>query len=196
MKKTKIIVHKTTEEPKDYTPFVMVAGSIFRAYNAGELNGEKILVFLMLSKKVNPHNGIGAANYAEIAAWLKLKTNEQSTNHVNKLMVELRDKNKLLWFSKHGGSRDFEYVIADYKLAKNSDSEMPKWVDIAPYFQSQEQTKSRTSEKTTPKPSSEPIPRHPPPEQRLERSNDEEFTSLKDVIRKRESRPPYTNTDS
>lgn len=192
----KIVVYKTTEEPKDYTPFVLVSGAVFRAYSAGELNGEKILILLMLSKKVNPYNGIGATNYAEISAWLKLKTNRQSINHINKVMVELRDLHKLVWFFEHSGSRDFEYLIADFKLAKNSDNETPKWVDIAPYFQNQDQSQNRSVERASPKPSPEPMPRHPPPEQRLERSNGGEITSIGEDIKKRYGRPPQTNTDT
>ncbi|HEY4505799.1 MAG TPA: hypothetical protein VJG67_03870 [Candidatus Paceibacterota bacterium] len=194
--KKKMVVYKTVEEPVDYVPFVMVPGSIFRAYNAGELNSEQLLVYLMLSKKVNPHNGIGATNYAEIAAWLKLKTDAQSNNHINKLMLDLRDENEIVWFSNHSGSRAFEYQLAEYKLAKNSDNEPPKWVDIVPHFPTTEQKQSRVNTISLPKPPPEQKPRHPPPEQRLQRSNGEGIKSLGDIISERESRPPYTDTES
>lgn len=195
-KKMKIPIHTTLKEPDDYTPFSMVFGSVWRAYDAGELNPDKLLIFIILYRKVNPYKGIGLISYTEVCVQLKQKTSKQNINVINKLMMELRDEHQLVWFPPHSGSREFPYVIAKFKLAPLDKKDNDKWIDIDPYFQNKAQSESRAYERPIPKPSPEPMPRHSPPEQRLERSNSEGIKSLGDVIREREIRPPQTNTDS
>lgn len=194
-----IKLHTTEEEPEDIAPFAMIPQSVWRAYEMGRLNGEKILLYAVLHCHVNPFRGKGVASYEKICGWLQLKPTKQNVNRINKLMVELRDKHKLIWYPTHSGSRGFEYVVATYKLGKlpeNKDKQPDRWIDIDLYFPRLEQDIGRSSEPTIPISSPEPSPRHPPPEQRLERSGDDGLTSVGEDIRHRKIRPPYTNTDT
>lgn len=191
----KIIIHIIPKEPEDYTPFSMVFGSVWKAYDGGELSPEKLLLLLVLYRRVNPFNGMGQISYVEICILLRRSPTKQNINTINKLMMDLREA-KFIWFPGHSGSREFPYVIAKFKLAKNPGNDSDRWVDIEPYFQSKDQSKSRANERTIPSPSPEPVPRQPPPEQRLERSNGEGITSIGDFLRKREIRPPQTDTES
>ena len=193
--KKKIPVHTTTKEP-DITPFSMVYSSVWTAYDSGELNPEKLLLFNILYRQVNSYDGKGRTSYEKICVLLKLKPTDQQINRINKLMTQMRDEHELVWFPEHSGSKDFSYLIADFKLAKKPNETEQKWVDIKPYFQSKESSDNRGRERALPKPSAEPMPRHPPPEQRLERSNGEGATSIRDIIRQREIRPPQTNTET
>jgi len=193
-----IKLHTTEKEPEDIVPFAMVPQSVWRAYEMGTLNGERVLLFAVLYCHVNPYRGTGIASYEKICGWLQLKQTKQNINHVNKLMVELRDKHRLIWYPTHSGSRGFEYVIAKFKLAKlpeNKEKQPDRWIDINPYFQDKEQSESRGTNGALPKPSSEPMPRHPPPEQRFERSNGDGFISAGEALEKRFGRPSQTNTD-
>src|SRR3990167_7180356 len=110
--KNKIPIYTTSTEPEDVTPFSMVFGSVWKAYDAGELNTDKLLLFIFLYRKVNPYNGIGHISYTELCVQFKRKTSKQNINAINKLMMELRDEHQLIWFTPHSGSREFPYVIA------------------------------------------------------------------------------------
>ncbi|HEY4505757.1 MAG TPA: hypothetical protein VJG67_03635 [Candidatus Paceibacterota bacterium] len=177
-KKMKIPIHTTLTEPEDYTPFSMVFGSVWKAYDAGELNPDKLLLFNFLYRKVNPYNGIGLISYTELCVQFRRRTSKQNINAINKLMMELRDIHQLIWFPPHSGSREFPYVIAKFKFAPLDKKRDDKWIDIDPYFQSKDRSVSRAFERAVPKSSPEPMPRHQPPEQRLERSNDGGFTQV------------------
>src|SRR3989344_8534714 len=177
-KKIKIQVYFTEEEPEDYTPFSMVFGWVWKAYDAGEINPDKLLLFNFLHRKVNPYNGIGFTSYTELCVQFKRKTSEQNINTINKMMMELRDVHKFIWFPSHSGSREFPYVIAKFKpaqLDKKDKNYKDKWVDIDPNFQSKEQSESRGDTRVSAQPPPEPMPRQPMPNQRLERSNDSGF---------------------
>jgi hypothetical protein len=195
-KKIKIPIYATEKEPEDYTPFSMVFASVWKAYDAGELNPTKLLIFIILYREVNPYNGIGFISYAEVCLNLKQKPIDKNINAINKLVLELRDEHHLIWFPEHSGSREFPYVIAKFKLASIDKKNNDKWIDIESYFQNKDKSESRANEITPTNPLLEPVPRQPPPEQRSERSNSEEITSIKEDIRKRYGRPPQTNTES
>jgi hypothetical protein len=195
-KKMEIQVHTTDTEPQDYTPFSMMLGSMWRAYEAGEINSTAVMMLHILYKKVNPYNGRGYISYAEICVQLKEKPTELNVNGINKLMKDLRDEHHLIWFPNHSGSREFPYLIDKFKLAPIDKKDNDKWVNIEPNFQSKTQSGSRGDNRTLPKPSSEPMPRQPQPEQRLERSNDEGMTRLSEFMKGREIRPPQTDTES
>ncbi len=195
-KKTKIPLYTTEVEPEDYTPFSMVFASVWKAYDAGEINPEKLLLFLNLYRGVNPHNGYGFTSYAELCLRLKRRSTKLDENAMNKLMVSLRDDNHLVWFPQHSGSREFPYVLAKFKLAQINSKDKEKWIDIKQYFQSKNQSISRAYEPSLPSTPPEPPPRQPMSEQRLERSNGESITSIKEDLDRRYGRPPQTNTES
>ncbi|OGY39954.1 MAG: hypothetical protein A2418_02195 [Candidatus Brennerbacteria bacterium RIFOXYC1_FULL_41_11] len=195
MKKMKITIYTTTNEPEDIRPFSMIFGSAWKAYDAGELTPEKILLLAVLYRQVNPYEGIGRTSYEKICVMLKRKTSQQNINGINKLMADLKDGHELIWFPNHSGSKDFSYVVADFKIAKKPNETTQKWIDIKPYFQSQKQSESSDKPPPIATIQSEAQPRLEPPVQRSERSNSEEITSIKEELRKRWGRPPQTNTD-
>lgn len=194
--KSKILVHTTTNESDDIIPFSMIFGSVWKAYDAGELTPEKILLLAVLYRQVNPYEGIGRTSYEKICVLLKRKPTQQNINGINKLMADLKDKHELVWFPNHSGSKDFSYVIADFKLAKKPNETTQKWVDIKPYFQSQKQSESRDKPPPIATIQPEAQPRSEPPAQRSERSNSGGFVKAGEVAKDRYSRPPQTNTDN
>lgn len=195
MKKMKIQVYTTTTEP-DITPFSMVYGSVWTAYDGGELNPEKLLLFNILYRQVNPYDGKGRTSYEKICVLLKQKPTEQNVNRINKLMTEMRDEHELVWFPEHSGSKDFSYLIADFKLAKLDKKDEQKWIDIKPYFQTQEQRQSRDKPPPTTTMQTDVQPRLAPPEQRSERSNSGGITHISESLGKYQSRPPQTETNT
>jgi len=195
-KTKKIKVYTTETEPEDITPFSMIFGSVWKAYDAGELTPEKVLLFAILYRNTNPYEGIGRISYEKICVILKRKSTSQNINSINKLMMELKNGHELVWFPKHSGRKDFAYVIADFKLAKKLNETTQKWVDIKPYFQSEKQNASRANAVTNATMQPEAQPRSEPPLQRSGRSNSGGFESIGKVAGGRYSRPSQTNTDN
>lgn len=196
MNKMSIPIYTTDKDPEDITPFAWVVAFIWKAYDAGELNVEKVMALLLLHRHVNPYEGIGRTSYAKICTWLKLQPTKQNINHINKVMTDLRDKHELVFFPEHSGSRDFKYVIAGFKFGKKQEDEPSKWIDIKRYFPKQEQSQSRgTNGGSSPTPP-EQKPKQLSPQQRFERSNSGGITSVGEDIKNRYGRPPYTNTES
>jgi len=194
-----IKLHTTEKEPEDIAPFAMVPQLVWWAYEMRKLNGEKVLLYAVLHCHVNPYRGKGIASYGKICGWLQLKSTRQSVNRINKLMVELRDKHRLIWYPTHSGSRGFEYVVAKYKLGKlpeNKNKQPDRWIDIDLYFPRLEQDTGGGNEVAAPILSPELAPRQSPQEQRLERSGVSGFTSIGEDTRHWKIRPPYTNTDN
>lgn len=127
---------------------------------------------------------------------MKRKPTPLKVNAINKLMKELRDEHRLIWFPSHSGIKDFSYQIADFKLAKKPNETIQKWVDIKPHFQSREQSQNRESSPPIATIQPEAQPRWKPPEQRSERSNSEGITHIGEDIARRYGRPSQTNTDN
>lgn len=174
----------------------MIFGSMWEAYDAGLLTPEKILLLAILYRQVkNPRNGYGSTSYEMLCTMMKRKPTELNINGINKLMADLKEQ-KFIWFPNHSGSKDFSYVIADFKLAKKPNETIQKWIDIEPYFQSQKQSGSRDKPPSNATIQPEAQPRSKPPEQRSERSNSGEFKSVGEVAEGRYGRPPQTNTDN
>lgn len=191
----KIPIYTTTNEPEDTTPFSMIFGSVWKAYDAGELTSEKILLLAILYRQVNPYEGIGRTSYERICTLMKRRATDLNINGINKLMADLREQ-ELIWFPNHSGSKDFSYVIADFKLAKKPNETTQKWIDIKPYFQSQKQNDSRDKPSTIATIQPEAQPRPKPPEQRPERSNSGGMAHISESLGKHQSRPPQTNNDN
>lgn len=197
-KNMKIQVYTMTTEPEDVTPFSMVFGSVWKLFDAGELNLEKLAVYCILYRFVNPYEGIGRMSYAKICTHLKWPVTKQNVNSITKIMKDLKEE-ELIWFPKHSGNRDFAYVVAKFKLAKiegNKSNQQDRWIDITRYFSPEKQNESRGNESALPTPPSDPMPRYSPPEQRSERSNSGGIKSIRDVIRERGIRPPQTDTNT
>lgn len=195
-KKMEIQVHKSETQPQDYTPFSMMLGSMWRAYDAGEINSRAVMILLILYRKVNSFNGKGYISYAEICVQLKEKSTELNVNSVNKLMKELKDEHRLIWFPNHSGSRDFPYVIDKFKLAPTHNGDKGKWVNIEPNFQTKLQSESRGDIITLPKPLLEPMPMRQLQEQKREGSDSEGMKHIIKDLNKRYGRPPQTDTES
>lgn len=191
----KINVHTTDKEPEDIAPFTMIPALVWKAYD-GEITPEMLITFSVLSRHVNPHEGIGRASYAKICTWLQIDANKQHINRVNKVMTSLRNEHKLIWFPGHSGSRGFQYVVANYKLAKRPDKGGDRWIDIGQYFEKSGLDHDRGHAEGPFIARAETKPNEPPPEQRLERYKNPSFTKLGDHFRDRLSRPPYTNNDN
>ncbi len=192
----KIPIYTTLTEPENITPFSMIFGSIWKAYDAGELTPEKILLLAVLYRQVNAYEGIGRTSYEKICVMMKRKPTSLNVNGINKVMMSLRDEHELIWFPNHSGSKDFSYVIADFKLALKPNETEQKWIDIKPYIQSQEQSSSRDSPPPIATIQTDVKPRLPPPKQMSEGSNSGGIKSVGDSIRERYGRPPQTNTDT
>ncbi len=188
-----IPIYTTANEPEDYKQFSIVFGSMWKAFDVGELSTEKLLLLLVLYRKVNAFNGKGQISYVEICILLRRSPTLQNINGVNKLMAALK-KAKFIWFPRHSGSREFPYVIAKFKLAKNHESDSDRWIDIEPYFQNEEQNKGRGNEKATTESPPDQKPRQPPPKQRLEGSNGGSIPHISEGLEERLRRGSQTET--
>lgn len=186
-----IKVYTTNKEPDDIAPFSMATGRQWKLYDAGQLNPTEMMLLLVLYRNVNPYEGKGRASYERICTWMKKSPSPQNANTVNKMMQKMRDELKLVWFPKHIGIKDFEYVLADFKRAKKTKEEAPDWVDIKPHFQTSRQSDIISTPESRP----EPVPRQTPPIQRLEHRNNGGATRIGEIMARSEIRPPYTNTD-
>ena len=194
MKKKHFPIYTTPDKP-DIEPFSMLTVRVWEKYDLGELDVERLALMAVLYRHVNPHNGTGVTSYAKICTWLQLPPNANNSNHINKLMTELRDAHQLIWFPEHKGSRDFAYVVSDFKFAKNQKNEPRRWIDTKRYFR-KEQSESRGSDIPTNTPPPEAKPSNNPPQQRLERTNDGSVPHIAMYLPKDASRAPQTNTET
>ena len=195
-KKIKIPIYTSDIQPEDYTPFSMILGRTWKAYDAGELNSEKVMLMSVLYRNINAYNAEGHTSYAGICILLKKQPTEQNINTVNKMMVELRDEHHLIWFLAHSGSRDFAYVLDMFKIATLGSKGKDKWIDIEAYFRQQSPKESRGIERPPPEPEPEPLQRHAPPEQRSNKTISEMFAGGREILGLPKIRPPQTDTDT
>lgn len=187
----KLPIHTTEIEPVDIAPFALVPAFVWKLYDSGELNTDKLLLMLVLYRHVNPHDGMGRTSYEKICTWMQWSTNGKKVNIITKLMAELRDVHKLIYYPEHKGIKNFAYVVAGFKFAKNPQTKKPKWIDINPYFQ----TSSQKSASAVPEVIKELPQNQPLQNQRLEHRNDGSIKQIGEVLKSSHFRPPYTNTD-
>ncbi|OHA87357.1 MAG: hypothetical protein A2644_03990 [Candidatus Zambryskibacteria bacterium RIFCSPHIGHO2_01_FULL_39_63] len=187
----KLPIYTTEIEPVDIAPFALVPAFVWKLYDSGEINRDKLLLMLVLYRHVNAYDGMGRTSYEKICTWMQWSTNGKKVNIITKLMAELRDVHKLVYYPEHKGIKNFAYVMAGFKFAKNPQTKKPKWIDINRYFQ----TSNQKLDRVVPEVNREHQQNQPPQNQRLERQNDGSLKSMGELLDSSRFRPPYTNTD-
>lgn len=184
-------IHTTEIEPVDIAPFALVPAFVWKLYDSGELNRDMLFLMLVLYRHVNPHDGMGRTSYEKICTWMQWSPNGKKVNIITKLMTELRDVHKLIYYPEHKGIKNFAYVVAGFKFAKNPQTKRRKWIDINCYFQTLNQKPVSVVREVI----REHQQNQPPQNQRLERQNDGSLKSMSELLDSSRFRPPYTNTD-
>lgn len=193
--KKEIPLHTTTEEPEDTIPFTMTYSSVWKAYESGDLTSDKFLIFCILCHLVNPFDGKGRTSYQKIVAILQKSPTKQNINLINKCMVELRDRHKLIWFPEHSGSRGFIFVTDKYKLAPIKEKTPQRWVDVKKYTEEKRQNIEPIIRRGIAESTIQPLPNQGIPNPSFERRRSGSFEPISDDLEERYGRGSQTEND-